>query len=311
VSWRIAIAAALLVQPNANEPFTIVEVGPRVFAAIENRAAPASSGANAGFVIGDDGVIVVDTFANAEAAAELLAEIRRRTPLPIKWAINTHHHVDHVLGNAVFAGAGVAVLAQRNVRDWIHSENLHAVEVGYAAEHQTVPPEVKAAITAFVAPTTIYDRGVDLRLGSRLVQVRHVLGHTGGDSIVLVPDANVVFAGDIVWRRNVPNLVDASTPAWIAALDNLIARHRGATFVPGHGGVATATDVVAFRDYLRTLRRLVSAARARKQPAVDFALPRLKARYGPWDYFNEMAPANIGDVAAELAGTKRVPAAIH
>jgi glyoxylase-like metal-dependent hydrolase (beta-lactamase superfamily II) len=74
---------------------------------------------NAGFVIGAQSVAVTDTFGNASAAVLLLAEIRKRTSLPIKSVINTHHHLDHVAGNAVFRTAGAMVLAQRNVSDWI------------------------------------------------------------------------------------------------------------------------------------------------------------------------------------------------
>jgi glyoxylase-like metal-dependent hydrolase (beta-lactamase superfamily II) len=286
-------------------------VGPNIWAAIEDPTSAARSGANAGFVIGDDGVIVIDTFANPDAAGRLLAEIRNRTRVPIRWAIDTHHHLDHVAGNGVFAAAGAAVLAQRNVLDWIRSENLRAIEAGAAAAHDVVPPELRAMVEAFVPPSVVYDRGVDLRIGERVVRVRSFPGHTGGDSVVLIPDAHVVFTGDLLWRHNVPNLVDASTTAWMATLDEFIARYRGYTFVPGHGGAANVRDVVVLRDYLTTLRHVVSEARARRRPVVEFALPRLRQRFGRWDYFDDVAKENVLDMDAELAGTKRVPGAIR
>jgi len=304
-------ATALRAQTKPDAPFVLAPVGPNIWAAIENPKAAAPSGANAGFIVGDDGVIVVDTFAHAEAATQLLGEIRKRTTLPVRWAIDTHHHLDHVAGNGVFAAAGASVLAQRNVRQWIHSENLRAMEAGAAATHDVVPPEVRARVEALVPPTVEYDRGVDLRVGSRVVQVRSFPGHTGGDSVVLIPDAHVVFTGDLLWRHNVPNLVDASTTAWMATLDEFTARYRSYTFVPGHGAVANVRDVAALRDYLTTLRHVVSQARARRRPVVEFAVPRLRQRFGRWDYFEDVAKENVLDMDAELAGTKRVPGAIR
>jgi len=76
-------------QPFSEPPFTLKAVGPNAWAAIENRKAQAPSGANAGFVIGEDGVAVIDTFASKEAARQLLAEVHKQTKLPVKFVINT------------------------------------------------------------------------------------------------------------------------------------------------------------------------------------------------------------------------------
>ncbi len=95
-------------------------------------------------------------------------------------------------------------------------------------------------------PEIVYETGIDLFLGSRQITVRYMPGHTGGDSVVFVPDANVVFGGDLIWTRHLPNLIDASTRPWIGTLDKLLAEHPAATFVPGHGDVAEGKDV---RDF--------------------------------------------------------------
>src|SRR5271165_2971771 len=93
--------------------FTIKPLGNNVFAAI--KAPNSKAGSNAGFVIGDDGVAVIDTFQDADAAKQLLTEIRKLTKLPVKFVVNTHYHLDHVTGNGVFARAGAVIIAHRNV----------------------------------------------------------------------------------------------------------------------------------------------------------------------------------------------------
>ncbi len=298
--WMPALGRA---QTSPVPSFTLKQVGANVWAAIDNPAAKGVAAANGGFVIGDDGVAVIDTFASAAAAKELLAEIRHRTKLPIKFVINTHYHADHLGGNSVFADAGASVLAHRNVRTWIHAENLRLMG-------DKAPQNLKTMIAGLTSPSVLYVDGVNLYLGQREIQVRFFPGHTGGDSVVFVPDAGVAFAGDLLWRNMVPNIVDGTTPAWIATLDTLAKTHAQYTFIPGHGDVANARDVIAFRDYLAALRTLVGdVQRQGKSGAalVEAVMPALKKNYGQWDFFQFLAEPNIRDMEAELSGKKRVP----
>jgi cyclase len=302
-SVALSVPAVGRAQSTPVPSFTLKQVGANVWAAIDNPAAKGVAAANAGFVIGGDGVAVIDSFASATAARELLAEIRQRTKLPIKFVINTHYHGDHVGGNGVFADAGASVLAHRNVRSWIHAENLRLIG-------DKAPPSIKTMIEGLTSPSVLYVDGVNLYLGEREVQVRFFPGHTGGDSLVFVPDAGVAFAGDLLWRNMVPNTVDGTTPAWIATLDTLAKANAQFTFIPGHGDVANARDVIAFRDYLGALRTLVGdVLRQGKSGAalVEAVLPTLKKNYGQWDFFAFLAEPNIRDMEAELSGKKRVP----
>ena len=106
---------------------------------------------------------------------------------------------------------------------------------------------------------------MNLYLGSRRIQVRSLPGHTGGDSIVVIPDSKIVFGGDLLFHDMLPTLIDASTRPWIDTLDSLLARNADYTFVPGHGEVGQTQDVAAFRDYLVMLLTLVSEAVAQGQ----------------------------------------------
>jgi cyclase len=275
-------------QPLAEPPFTLRAVGPNAWAAIDRHEAQAPNGANAGFVIGEDSVAVIDTFASREAARQLLAEVHKLTKLPVKFVINTHHHYDHVAGNSIFVDAGAVVLGQRRVRDWIHSETLRTMTIA-AAAGSDISPEERALVQAFAPPTVVFDDAVDLYLGSREIQIRHFAGHAGGDSVVMIPDAKVAFVGDLFWRNTVPNTVDASTKPWIGTLNTLARDAVGFTFVPGHGDVGDVQDVAAFREYLATVRTLVAAARAQGRSdggAVAEAVSNpLNERYGPLGLF--------------------------
>jgi cyclase len=300
----LCISGATCAQRPVEPPFTLKQVGPNVWAAIDNANAPAPAAANAGFVIGDDAVAVIDTFWNVEAAEQLLAKIHRLTKLPVKFVINTHYHLDHVAGNGIFAAVEAVVLAQRNVRGWIHSENLRLLGA-------QITPELKAMTEAIVAPMVVYDQGLDLYLGSREIQISSFPGHTGGDSIVLIPDSKIVFAGDLVWRNMLPTLVDASTKPWIDTLDTLLATtESGYTFVPGHGDVGSARDVAAFREYLMTLRTLVAGAEAQGKSGdalAEAVMPALRERYGQWNFSEYVAKENLRQIDAELSGKKRIP----
>src|SRR5438067_4967865 len=287
--------------PPAAPDFTVKKVGDGVYAAITRDGG--KSGSNAGFVIGEDAVVVIDTFVDVAPAQQLLTEIRKVTNLPIRFVVNTHYHLDHTGGNKVFADAGAVIMAHRNLRGWLHTENLKFFG-------QNIKPEQKARVDALVLPQLTYADGIDLYPGSRMLTVRFMKGHTGGDSVVFVPDGNVVFSGDLLWKTHLPNLIDASTDAWMQTLEKLQSDHPAATFIPGHGDVAAASDVRDFHDYLATLRQDVAQAQqAGKSDAdlVNTVLPALKAKYGAWGFFDHFAPLNIQQTAAELKGQKRVP----
>ena len=294
-------------------PFTLKQVGPNVWAAISNPKSKVAAGANTGFVIGTDGVVVIDTSASIDAggtfatdpAKQVLAAIRTVTHLPVKFVINTHHHWDHVGGNSVFAEAGATVLSHHNVRGWIHAENLRMFG-------SDIKPPQKAFIEALRPPSVTYNDTLNLYLGSREIQVWNLPGHTGGDSVVLIPDAKVAFTGDLFWRNMLPNLMDASTKPWIDTLDMLAKTQADATFVPGHGEVGTVQDVTSFREYLVTLRNLVSEAHASGKSGdavVAGVMPALRDKYSGWDgdAFDYFAKSNILDLDAELRGNKRIP----
>lgn len=287
-------------------PFTLKPLGNNVYAAIDGPKHGA--GSNAGFIIGDDGVAVIDTFVNAAAATQLLTEIQKLTKLPVRFVINTHYHLDHVAGNQVFRNAGAVIIAQQNVASWIRTENLKFFG-------KNPKPEQTALVKNLVGPDVLYDQQLALRLGSRTVLLGMAPGHTGGDTMVMIPDAHMYFLGDLFWRHTLPNLIDATTSAWANTLISVSALSKSSSaqstiYVPGHGDVGNAADVSDFLDYLTDLRKMVQEGMADGKTGDDlvFAVqPRLREKYGSLDLFDYFSKRNILDVAAEFSGTKRVP----
>lgn len=282
--------------------FTLHDLGHGVWAAV---AVPKSgAGANAGFVIGTDGVLVIDTFEDPAAAKAMLDAIRSKTPAPIRYVIDTHYHLDHVAGNSVFADAGAVVMAQQNVRTWERTENLK-----FFGAHPTA--QQRQFVATLGLPSVTYQHGITLWLGDRKIVVRTLEGHTGSDSTVVIPDANVVFTGDIFWNHTLPNLIDANTREQIASNGTYLHDYPDATFVPGHGEIGKAADVRAFRDYLVTLRKDIATSQQAGKTGdqlVDTVLTELKPAYGNWGWFEYFARHNIEQTAAELGGSKRMPA---
>ena len=163
----LGTAASTQAQPAAALPFVLKQVGPGVFAAIDGPEHKA--GSNAGFVIGDDGVLVVDSFFYPDAARALDAEIHRLTLKPIRYVVNTHYHADHTGGDQVLRDAGAIIIAHRNVRGWVRTSNINLFG-------DRITPELKARIEALPLPDLVTDKDLTIWLASRKVVVQTVHG---------------------------------------------------------------------------------------------------------------------------------------
>lgn len=303
IAWiLLGLAFAAVAQPTPL-PFVLKQVGPGVYAAIDGPQHKA--GSNAGFVIGDDGVLVVDSFFNLDAARALVAEIHRLTPKPIRYVVNTHYHIDHTGGDQALRDAGATIIAHRNVRGWVRTENVHLLG-------PQITPAFQAQIAALPLPDLTTDKDLTVWLGSRKVVIRTVLGHTGGDLTVFIPDANVLFTGDLLWRKIPPNLIDGSVKQWSATGADFEEMPDAAhvTYVPGHGDVASLADVKDFRAYLADLKRLVAQGRAagvKGDALAQEVTPKLKALHPDWTISDRAAAFEVRYMNDELAGTKRRP----
>jgi glyoxylase-like metal-dependent hydrolase (beta-lactamase superfamily II) len=299
----LLLSLSTVASAQAPLPFVLKQVGPGVYAAIDGPEHKA--GSNAGFVIGDDGVLVVDAFFNIDAARALVGEIRRLTPKPIRYVVNTHYHADHTGGDQALRDAGAIIVAHKNVRGWVRTNNINLFG-------DRITPELKARIEALPLPDVTTDKDLTIWLGARKVVVRTVLGHTGGDLTISVPDAKVLFTGDMLWRKIPPNLIDGSVKEWTATDADFEAMPDAAhmVFVPGHGDVANLADVRDFRQYLLDLRHLVTEGRKaglKDDALVAYVEPKLKALHSDWTISDRAAAFEVRYMDQEVAGTKKRP----
>ncbi|WP_326553041.1 MBL fold metallo-hydrolase [Micromonospora sp. NBC_01813] len=216
---------------------------------------------NSTLIVGADRAVVVDTGSTPAEATALVEAARRITGLP--WSVvNTHHHFDHCFGNRIVAGDPPADV-------WAHPEAarlLHRpVEVIRDEAYREMvdhDPQLAARLrdAQIHPPDRTVARTAPLDLGGRIVQVWHPgRGHTAGDLVVHVPDADVLVAGDLVEEGAPPSFDDAYPLEWPDTLAALLRRlGPSSVVVPGHGacvGVdfvrAQHTDLVALEWLIR------------------------------------------------------------
>ena len=197
---------------------------------------------NSTVIVGDNGVILIDSGGTAEVGRHIASAVRRITDKPVTHVVNTHHHGDHYLGNVAFEGATFisSAMCRRMVLE-TGDEWLKIMEraIGHAL------PGTKPLAAEVTYPegtrTETYVHGV------RLVFWVPRGSHTIGDLLVHLPDDKVLIAGDVLVSRVVPTLQDGFVRNWIRTLDEMQA--LGAVhFVPGHGDLMTLDDVAALRD---------------------------------------------------------------
>ncbi|NMG29831.1 quinoprotein relay system zinc metallohydrolase 1 [Aromatoleum evansii] len=220
--------------------------GVHVFVGLREDFTPANGGniVNTGFLVGTDGVIVIDTGPSRRYGEQMLAAIRRVTALPVVLTINTHHHPDHFLGNQAFPAATLAALPEtlRGIQKdgEAFNENLYRMSGDWMKGTERVTP------AQALAPGR---RSV----GGRDIEIVALDGHTPADLVVVDHATGTVFAGDLLFHDRAATTPHANLAHWLAALDRLetIPVKR---WVPGHGDPAgDDAPIRQTRSYLEWL----------------------------------------------------------
>ena len=203
---------------------------------------------NTGFLVGSEGVTVVDSCGTEPRTRAFLQAIRTVSDQPRRTLINTHHHGDHTYGNWLFPEA--TIIGHEKCRQAVIATGLNTQRLFPSANFGEV--QIRPPFVTFAEGLTVYVD--DLRL-----EVFHLgPAHTTNDSVVWIPEKKVLFAGDLVFKHCTPFVLEGAIASYFPALDRL--RALGAeTIVPGHGPVCgpEAFDEVA--EYLRFVQKVARA----------------------------------------------------
>lgn len=212
---------------------------------------------NITFIGGSEAVLVVDTGMGPRSATAVLDAARDFAAGRRLFLTTTHFHPEHAFGAATFAGEATYLVNQRQAADlatktdpYLHMFRTLGVNVSRQLEG-VVQPE----------PDMVYEDAYDLDLGGRVVEMRATgRGHTLGDQVVTVPDADLLVAGDLVETGQFaifpwfpPHDTDVSGLGWIAVMDEL-RKQSPKVVVPGHGAIGDGDLLLDVRDYLGVLR---------------------------------------------------------
>jgi glyoxylase-like metal-dependent hydrolase (beta-lactamase superfamily II) len=269
----LLFAATPTFASDVTTKYETVKVADGIYAFIAPEPKSGVVNSNCVAIIGDDGVLVVDTGQIPSLTKRMIAEIKALTDKPVRYVINTHWHWDHNLANFVYLDAfpSVSIISTgftrkclidftpgllsffqnsaekllenlRKRRDAATTEVEKANLIDDIDDLESGLPEVRGA--KFVAPNQTFESAITLYVGKREVSIFHPgLANTAGDAVVYVPDARVLITGDIVVAPT-PYATSSYFTDWIAVLKKLFSMDA-VTIIPGHGVVQHDKSYIA------------------------------------------------------------------
>lgn len=232
------------------EPRTsgLIEIGTDAYAYVQAGGGLCVS--NAGLIVGPESCIAIDALYAPSMTQAFRDEIKRVTDKPVSLLVNSHHHVDHTMGNALFPEA--AIVSHVNSR----SEQIRN---GRRPLEQLMPliPELTAEAETLDLrlPDVTFEGILTLHLGDREIVLQHLgRGHTIGDIIVLLPDEGLMYAGDLAFHEVTPVAFEGHIGDWLTVCYRINDRNPK-TVVPGHGPVGDLKAFGKMSAYLATIRQ--------------------------------------------------------
>lgn len=261
---------------------------------------------NTGVIIGDDGVMVIDTRATPAMAEDVIRHVRAVTDKPFKYVLLTHYHAVRVMGASAYKAD--YIIASQGTYELIKERGKQ----DFDSEVQRFPRLFRSveSVPGLTWPNLVFENALTLWMGKTEVQIRHIgKGHTKGDTIAWLPQERVMFAGDLVEEGTTPYCGDAYLKEWPATLEKLRG-FKPEMLVPGRGDAmmtAEASDkaIAATAGFLRDMRSAVEAGvKAGKdlKGVFEETSRRLQPKYGRWVIFEHCLPFNISRCYDEVSG---------
>lgn len=261
---------------------------------------------NSGVIIGDDSVMIVEAQATPRLANKVIEKVREVTDKPISHVVLTHYHAVRVLGASAFGAQQIimsdmarAMVVERGQEDW-------------DSEFQRFPRlfEGHESIPGLTWPTTTFSDTMSVYLGNRRVDLMHLgRAHTAGDIVIHVPDANVMFTGDIVEYHSACYCGDGHFADWDDTLDEIKAFGVDA-IAPGRGNALMGRDMVDraienTRDFVDSTFRPVARVAARNgtlKEAWDACRAECDPKFSDYAIYEHCLPFNVARAYDEARG---------
>jgi len=238
---------------------------------------------DSGVIVGDEGVMVIDTTTAPLHAKALIAEIRKITDKPFRHVINTHHHGDHIMGNQFFEGAEIVghPYCRQEVVKMASAPGPALWPKREGQSDGTEPRKILPPVTTFDGKMTYY-------YGKNIVEVFPMLpAHTWGDLVVYLPQHKIMFAGDVAFFYVAPFCQNAHPSNWIEICKKVESMDVE-TIVPGHGPIGGKAELAEMRGYLELLK---VEARKRYDAKMTAGAAAADIRLGKYD--NWIGPERI------------------
>jgi glyoxylase-like metal-dependent hydrolase (beta-lactamase superfamily II) len=291
-----SVLSAWAAEPRVPE---LQQLAPGVYAVVNlnTQPTPENHGAvgNQGILIGDKGVILVDTGTSVRYATELIASVQRLTSKPIVLVINTHQHPAFIFGNGALALRGVPVLAHRGAAEMIKQrcekclKNLNDI-LG--------TDEMQG--TQVVVPTRIIDGPTTLSVAGRRLDIVYFGNSSAPGSIGVIDHASgVLFAGGLVSIDRVPDTKDARIEPWLRALKSLKTRNFR-IMVPGEGPVVPVVRIGDLERYLVALQRAVEKTYQQGISLLDASARTELQEFQHWPAYYPRHSKNVDQLYLQL-----------
>jgi len=243
-------------QERETPPIEIKKLSDRLFQILGGR------GANAGFYVGDTGVLVIDAKTGKESVAETIAKINEISSKPILYLVNTHSDGDHIEGNQFFPRS-VTVIAHENCRE----EFFHPRSNGQPSTWSNNP-----VLLPFV-PSVTFSRKMTIHLGGKRVELWHFgTGHTTGDSVVYFPEEKTAFLGDQIFVGR-PQLIHSykggNSFEHVKTLDRMLDTLEAITFCSGHADPIDRSAVEHHIQELTTMQNTIKSLVAQGKALIE------------------------------------------
>ncbi len=273
----------------------LIELADGVFAYVQEGGGLCVS--NAGLIVGPEGCIVIDALFAPSMTRAFRDEIRRVTDKPTRLLINTHHHLDHTLGNALFPEA--AILSHANARREQQRVGLGVLDLlrpripELVAETDAVQPRL---------PDFTFEGELTLSFGDRSVRLLHIgPAHTIGDALVVLPNERLLFAGDVAFHYVTPLAFEGHIGGWLHVCDRIDSMEIDA-IVPGHGPVGGKPELREMRGYLSSVRDQARATFDAGQPEQEATAGIDLGQYASWGEPERLA-LNVARLYQEFRDT--------